>query len=143
MTYKTLFLEDVYGENWQNEIGEDVRIEPRAPIVRGLGRERYRQLWQLFQREDHVDVLYHLGKGSNLQEAADESGLSQRQVINVVAEFLRMARFAFEQPQLLPPISFDEAFTPVPRVKSNRGRPPKSRGILQNIADSAQTVPPL
>ena len=131
MARKTLFLDDVYGAGWEHELGDDARIEPREPVVRGLSAHRYRQLWSLFPDEPHNDILFCLSQGFDITHTGEMVGLSPRQVKNAIAGFLRMAQAAYGQPSFLPP--------PTPpaagslhierRPRSRRGRPPKGRTL--------------
>ncbi|MHB1512064.1 MAG: hypothetical protein ACYCSO_10500 [Cuniculiplasma sp.] len=126
---KTLFLEDVFGENWQSEVPEDARIEPRAGVVRGLTPSRYLQLWELFPAEQNTDVLLCLSQGHGVERTAALVGLSPRQVKNAITAFLSMAKAAYEQPSFLPrPIATNINVERRPR--SRRGRPPKGQRPL-------------
>ena len=131
MARKTLFLDDVYGAGWEHELGDDARIEPREPVVRGLSAHRYRQLWSLFPDEPHNDILYCLGQGYDIARTAEMVGLSQRQIKNSISEFLRMARHAYEQPSFLPPPTLPAAGSLhiERRPRSRRGRPPKGQTL--------------
>jgi hypothetical protein len=131
MSRNTLFLEDVLGAGWENEVGEEARIEPRAEVVRGLTASRYRQLWQLYPSAPHNDVLRHLGAGLALKEAAEATGLSERQVKNLLAQFLAQAAEAVTQRTFLPPPRPVATSLHIERrPRSRRGRPPKDRKAL-------------
>ena len=126
---RTLFIEDVYGEGWESEIGEEMRIEPREPVVRGLTPSRYLQLWGLFPDEPGTDILYCLSRGFDVAQTAAMVGLSERQVKNAIGDFLSMAKAAFSQPSFLqPPVATNAHIERRPRSK--RGRPPKDRKSL-------------
>ena len=125
---RTLFIEDIYGEGWESEISEDMRIEPREPAVRGLTPSRYFQLWQLFPNEPSNDVLFCLSQGHDVARTAEMVGMCQRQVKNAIAAFLTMARHAYEQPTFLPrPVATNINIERRPR--SRRGRPPKGQTL--------------
>ena len=132
MSRNTLFIEDVLGAGWENEVGEDARIEPRVSTVRGLTPARYMQLWGLFPSEPGTDVLFCLGQGFGVAETAAMVGLSPRQVKNAIQGFLAMARAAFSQPTFLPPPTPPAAGSLhiEKRPRSRRGRPPKGRKSL-------------
>jgi hypothetical protein len=131
MSRNTLFIEDVLGAGWENEVGEDARIEPREPVVRGLTPSRYMQLWGLFPDEPHNDILYCLGQGFDVARTAEMVGLSPRQVKNSITTFLSMAKAAFSQPSFLPPPRPVASSLYIERrPKSHRGRPPKGRKSL-------------
>jgi hypothetical protein len=126
MSKNTIFLIDALGENWQNEITNDMRMpEPIKETVRGLTSARYLQLWKLFPAEPNNDVLLCLSEGFDVERTAEMVGLSKRQVKNAIQNFLSMARAAFEQPAFLPPADVTEVRIPVKRIRSRRGRPPK------------------
>ncbi|MHB1752206.1 MAG: hypothetical protein ACYCTF_05845 [Acidiferrobacter sp.] len=128
MSRNTLFIEDVYGKGWENELGDEARIEPRAEVVRGLTAARYQQLWKLFPNEKNTDVLFCLGQGFDVERTASMTGLSQRQVKNSISIFLSMARAAFSQPSFLPPPRPVAGSLYIERrPRSRRGRPPKDR----------------
>ena len=141
MPRNTVFLIDAFGENWQTQITEDMRIEPREPTVRGLTAARYLQLWSLFPNERGNDILYCLGRGYDIARTAEMVGLSQRQIKNSIGEFLRMARHAYEQPSFLPrPIATNLHIEKRPR--SRRGRPPKDRKALPAPGAQVQVALP-
>ena len=128
MPRNTVFLIDAFGENWQTQITEDMRIEPREPVVRGLTAARYMQLWGLFPDEQHNDILYCLGQGFDVARTAEMVSLSPRQVKNSITTFLLMAKAAFSQPSFLPPPRPVATSLHIERrPRSRRGRPPKGR----------------
>ena len=130
MARNTVFLIDAFGENWQTQITEDMRIEPREPIVRGLTAHRYQQLWSLFQGTPGADVLSALAKGMSVADAASAIGVSQRQVKNTVAQILARAAGAVAQKSFLPPpqpIATNAHIERRPR--SRRGRPPSQKAL--------------
>ena len=131
MGRNTLYIEDIFGKGWENEIGDEARIEPRADVVRGLTKKRYMQLWQLFPSEKNTDVLFCLSQGHNVARTAMLVGMSERQVKNSISNFLSMARAAFSQPSFLPPPQPVATSLHIERrPRSRRGRPPKGRKSL-------------
>ena len=140
---RTLFIEDVYGEGWENELGDDARIEPREPAVRGLTPSRYLQLWGLFPDEPGTDILYCLSRGFDVAQTAAMVGLSERQVKNAIRDFLSMAKAAFSQPSFLPPPRPIATSLHIERrPRSRRGRPPKGQGQTLPAPAQVQTVLP-
>ena len=126
MSRNVIFLEDVFGEGWQGEIGDDAGIEPCEKTVRGLTSGRYRQLWRLYPDAPHNGVLQHLGAGITLGKTAEASGLSERQVKNLIAQFIKNAGRALAQQTFLPEVVATNLYLER-RPRSRRGRPPKSR----------------
>jgi hypothetical protein len=128
MPRNTIFLIDALGENWQNEITEDMHIEPCAPIVRGLTAARYQQLWGLFPSEPGTDVLAALAAGMDIGEAASALGMSPRQIKNTIASFLKRVSGAVAQKTFLPaPVATTSYIQRRPR--SRRGRPPNRKAL--------------
>ena len=129
MSKNTIFLIDALGENWQNEITNDMRMpEPIKETGRGLTSARYMQLWQLFPDEKNTDVLFCLSQGHDVTRTAEMVGLSERQVKNAIQNFLSMARAAFEQPSFLPPpVATNQHIER--RQRSRRGRPPNRKAL--------------
>ena len=130
MARNTVFLIDALGEGWQHEITDDMRIEPREPIVRGLTAARYRQLWSLFQGTPGADVLSALAKGMSVADAASAIGVSQRQVKNTVTQILARAAGVVAQRSFLPPPRPVATNTHIERrPRSRRGRPPSQKAL--------------
>ena len=141
MSRNTVFLIDAFGENWQTQITEDMRIEPRTEIVRGLTAERYKQLWSLFQGAPGADVLSALANGMSVADAASAIGVSQRQVKNTVAQILARAAGAVAQKSFLPrPIATNAHIERRPR--SRRGRPPKALPMAPGVRGQEQVALP-
>lgn len=125
-----LSLEIAFGADWQNEVPDDARIEPRAPMVLGLSPPRYVQLWQLWQGRKNTDVLICLARGLNLAETADYLQISEKQIRNIVRRILdevqkegrTMLRSAGQR-------CFTDDFPDWPprRPPTRRGRPKKMR----------------
>jgi hypothetical protein len=131
MSRNVVFLEDAFGPGWENDLGDEARIETREDTVRGLTPSRYLQLWQLFPDEPHTDVLFCLSQGFDIAHTGEMVGLSTRQVKNAITTFLSMARAAFEQPSFLPPPKPTATNMHIERrPRSRRGRPPKTREPL-------------
>jgi lambda repressor-like predicted transcriptional regulator len=129
MSDSTIFLEDAYGEGWENEIGEEGRMpEPILETVRGLTAARYKQLWSLFQGTDGADVLSALANGMSVAEVANAVGVSQRQVKNVISQVLVRVAGVVAQKSFLPPARAVATSLHIERrPRSRRGRPPKDR----------------
>ena len=143
MPRNTIFLIDALGENWQNEITNEMRIEPREPTVRGLTAERYKQLWSLFQGAPGADVLSALANGMSVADAASAVGVSQRQVKNTVAQILARAAGAVAQKSFLPPprpVATNAHIERRPR--SRRGRPPKALPMAPGVRGQEQVSLP-
>ena len=131
MSRNTLFIEDVYGKGWENELGDEARIEPRAEVVRGLTASRYRQLWRIFAGDPKADILAALADGMSLVEAAGAVGISPRQVKNAVAAILARVSGAVAQGSFLPPPRLPTAGNMhiERRPRSRRGRPPSQKAL--------------
>ena len=143
MSRNILFAEDVLGTGWEKTLSEEAgRIQTLTETVRGLTKERYMQLWQLFPNEKNTDILFCLSQGHDIERTSIMVGLSQRQVKNAITNFLNMARHAFEQPSFLPPPRPVAGSLYIERrPRSRRGRPPKDRKSLPAPAQ-VQTVLP-
>ena len=129
MSRNVVFIEDAFGPGWENELGDEARIETREETVRGLTPSRYLQLWGLFPNEPGTDILYCLSRGFDIAQTAAMVGLSERQIKNAIRDFLSMTKAAFSQPSFLPPPVATNAHIER-RPRSKRGRPPKDRKSL-------------
>ena len=129
MSRNVVFIEDAFGPGWENELGDEARIETREETVRGLTPSRYLQLWGLFPNEPGTDILYCLSRGFDIAQTAAMVGLSERQIKNAIRDFLSMTKAAFSQPSFLPPPVATNLHIER-RPKSRRGRPPKGRKSL-------------
>lgn len=141
MSRNTIFIEDMLGPGWENEIGEDMRIEPREPVVRGLTASRYRQLWRLFPSASHNSILQALGEGLTVGEVAEAEGLSERQVKNLIATFITRASAAVAQKTFLPQPVASSLYTEK-RPRSRRGRPPKALPMAPGTRGQEQVALP-
>ena len=144
MSRNTVFLIDAFGENWQTQITEDMRIEPRTEIVRGLTAERYKQLWSLSQGTPGADVLSALANGMSVADTAGAVGVSQRQVKNTIAQVLARVAGVVAQRSFLPPpprpIATNAHIERRPR--SRRGRPPKALPMAPGVRGQEQVALP-
>lgn len=140
MSRNVVFIDDVFGPGWENEISDEARIETREETVRGLTPSRYLQLWQLFPNEPHTDILFCLSQGFDITHTGEMVGLSSRQVKNAITDFLRMAKAAYSQPSFLPPpVATNQRIER--RPKSHRGRPPKGRKVPEVPAQEQVSLP--
>ncbi len=131
MARNTVFLIDALGEGWQHEITDDMRIEPRADVVRGLTARRYMQMMRFFPSDPHTDILAALAAGMSLADAAGAVGMSQRQIKNSIHDFLaRLPGAVAQQTFLPPPRPVATSLHIERRPRSRRGRPPKDRKAL-------------
>lgn len=137
---------DALPEKVIDAILENERLDPNFVLdaqVRGLTRERWEQVVEIFYGIRGCDVLICLALGMKISGISEYLHLSERQVKDIAGSFITRLRIMHEAGQKPHKSNELEGFgvglsLPAPRVRSKRGRPRKASVVSPEIQKGVQ-----